>query len=285
MKRILAPAQRELLTRLAWSNALLAFDFDGTLAPIVSDPARAALRPATRRLLLRVARLYPCVIISGRALADVARRVDGLPVRAVIGNHGLEPWSASPELLRTVARWRTRLAPALAELRGVELEDKTYSLALHYRRARAKARARQILAGLAGTLPRARIIGGKDVVNVVPEGAPHKGAALLRERKRLGCDLALFLGDDDTDEDVFALDQPGRLLSVRVGQSRRSLAPYFLRDQAEVDGLLARLVELREARRLARCDFGGGWGFACSLGVGSPPGAPPSAVTRSSGPL
>lgn len=255
MRRLLAAPQRELLARLAWSNVLLGFDFDGTLAPIVPDPARAALRPSTRRLLARLARLYPCVVISGRALRDVEQRLAGIPVRAVIGNHGLEPWRASAAHRRAVARWKARLAPALEGLAGVELEDKAYSLALHYRRARPKARARELLAGLAGALPGARVVGGKDVINVVPRGAPHKGAALLRERTRLGCEVALFLGDDDTDEDVFALDQPGRLVTVRVGLRRGSLASYYLAGQAEVDRLLARLIELRAGgagRRQAR---------------------------------
>ena len=51
MKHLLAPAQRELLAQLSWSNVLLGFDYDGTLAPLVSDPERAELRPATRKLL------------------------------------------------------------------------------------------------------------------------------------------------------------------------------------------------------------------------------------------
>ena len=69
MKHILAAPQRELLAQLAWSNVLLGFDYDGTLAPIVADPARAELRADTRRLLTRLAELYPCVVVSGRAVA------------------------------------------------------------------------------------------------------------------------------------------------------------------------------------------------------------------------
>jgi trehalose 6-phosphate phosphatase len=69
--------------------------------------------------------------------------------------------------------------------------------------------------------------------------------ALERERDRLGCDTALFVGDDDTDEDVFALDRPGRLLGIRVGRTPASQAPYCLRDQREIDDLLDRLIALR----------------------------------------
>jgi trehalose 6-phosphate phosphatase len=62
----------------------------------------------------------------------------------------------------------------------------------------------------------------------------------------LRCDTAIYVGDDETDEDVFALDQPGRLLTIRVGRGRGSHAAYYLRAQAAVDDLLALLVRLRE---------------------------------------
>ncbi len=64
-----------------------------------------------------------------------------------------------------------------------------------------------------------------------------------------GCDTALYVGDDDTDEDVFALDQPGRLLTIRVGRKLDSLAGYFLRNQAEIDVLLRVLHRLGAKRR------------------------------------
>ena len=76
----------------------------------------------------------------------------------------------------------------------------------------------------------------------------------LRERERLRCDTAIYVGDDETDEDVFALDQPGRLLSIRVGAKQASAASYCVRGQAEVDGLLRALINLRrgaDARRVS----------------------------------
>jgi len=245
MKHILAAAQRELLAQLAWSNVLLGFDYDGTLTPIVSDPAKAVLRAPTRKLLVELAHLYPCVVISGRSVRDVQRRVKGIGLRAVIGNHGLEPWRASEEILRTVERWKTLLEPALLDLQGVELEDKSYSLAVHYRRARAKKTTTASILRAVRTLSEVRVIGGKQVINLLPLGAPHKGMALDRERERAGCDTAFFLGDDETDEDGFALDRPGRLLSVRVGASAGSHAMYCLKSQREVDLLLGRLIALR----------------------------------------
>ena len=64
-----------------------------------------------------------------------------------------------------------------------------------------------------------------------------------------GADTALYVGDDLADEDVFQLDQPGRLLAVRVGESAASSAGYYVRDQKAVDSLLAKLVMLGQRRK------------------------------------
>lgn len=248
MKDILASAQRQLVSAFAWSRCLLAFDFDGTLAPIVADPDRATIGVATRDLLVAVNRLYPCVVISGRKGADVRRRVAGMGFRGVVGNHGIEPFQATPGVHRQVMRWRPRFEAALRGEIGVWLENKTYSLAIHLRQARAKGRARRTVTDVAGQLGGIRLIGGKQVINVVPVDAPHKGMALEKERARLRCDTAIYIGDDETDEDVFALDQPGRLLSIRIGRKEASHADFCLGGQGQVDELLRRLIKLREAR-------------------------------------
>jgi trehalose 6-phosphate phosphatase len=246
MKRILSSGNVEILAQYAWSSVLLAFDFDGTLAPIVTNRDRAGMRATTYRLLERVCKLYPCAIISGRSRTDVTPRLKGLPVRYVMGNHGLEPGKHMAKFERQVATVRPMLEQALAGRQGVDVEDKRFSLAVHYRRSRRKRDARKAIYDTVNRLPiRMRTIPGKLVVNVVPERAPHKGDALLELRAKEGADTAIYVGDDATDEDVFMLDQPGRLLSIRVGLARSSSAPYFLRNQREIDALLARLARLR----------------------------------------
>jgi trehalose 6-phosphate phosphatase len=100
-----------------------------------------------------------------------------------------------------------------------------------------------VAADLHGT----RIVEGKMVVNILPADAPDKGSALLTLRKRLHCQSAIYVGDDDNDEDVFALAQRERLLGIHVGRSPRSQAAYFLPSQADVDRLLVKLVQMREA--------------------------------------
>jgi trehalose 6-phosphate phosphatase len=243
---------RQVLEQFAWSNVLLAFDFDGTLAPITSIPSRAAMRARTRELLAKVTPLYPCVVISGRSQNDVMKRLRGTGVVVVVGNHGVEPWQAHNRFVDAVRKWHPVLEKHLGRLKGVEIEDKRYSLAIHYRRSREKKKARAAVLKAAALLGNVRIVGGVQVINVLPDDAPHKGMALERERIRLHCDTAVYVGDDETDEDVFMLDRPGRLLTIRVGAKRGSSAAYCIRNQRQIDEFLETMLALRQDRRGAR---------------------------------
>jgi len=252
MKYLFARPNRAILMRHLAANVALVFDFDGTLAPIVRDPDAAAMRPETRALLRKVALRFPCAVISGRARDDVAGRLAGTGVDWIVGNHGAEwGWaqldSISVEAL--VIEWRDRLVDKLRRVDGVFVEDKRYSLAIHYRRSRAKRRALVAIAEAVSTLPDARVRRGKEVVNVVPRGAPHKGIALQQMRALLRCDTALYVGDDTTDEDVFALDEPGQLVTARVGKSGDSQAAYYLETQREIDTLLRLILDSRDGAR------------------------------------
>jgi trehalose 6-phosphate phosphatase len=247
MKSLLAPRNRPILRRLSRDRVLVAFDFDGTLAPIVADPARARLRPQTRRLLTEVAQRYPCVVISGRRRADVARRVAGIPLHGVFGNHGIEPSPALPAARRAVRSWLACLLPRLGRVPGIIFDNKGATLAIHYRKARNRRAALKAILAATADLTDVRVLNGLLVVDLLPLGAPNKATALQSEMRRLRCQAALYLGDDKTDEDVFALCRRLSLLAVRVGRKPRSLAPNYLASQGDVDALLAELLKLRPA--------------------------------------
>jgi trehalose 6-phosphate phosphatase len=254
MRHVLARQGRAALDRIARRGALLVFDFDGTLAPIVNEPAAARLRPATRRLLRALARRFPCAVVSGRALRDLRPRLTGVSLIGLAGNHGAEPAPSrdgAAAALRTVRRWSRNLVTRLDGLPGVALENKGLTLTIHYRRAPDPRAAGRAIRAALGALHGTRLVRGKFGINVFPPGAPHKGTALLGLRRRLGLKAALYVGDDATDEDAFAALSPPDLLAIRVGRSRSSLASYFLRDQREIDALLAALLALR-ARRPAQ---------------------------------
>jgi trehalose 6-phosphate phosphatase len=238
-----------LLEMFASSNVLLAFDYDGTLAPLVNAPARAAMRASTRRLLVQASKLYPCVVITGRAQADALGRLRNIEVCRVVGNHGAEPSPHAKTMRRRVQQWLPVLKARLSRRQGVVIEDKGFSVAVHYRQARKRNSARRAVLSAARSLKDVRLVGGKLAVNFLVPDAPHKGLALDRERSHFACDTVIYVGDDETDEDVFQLDRPGRLLSIRVGRKRTSAAPFYLRNQGEIDRLLGTLVALRANRR------------------------------------
>ena len=242
---ILSKRHAHVLARFAASDVLVALDYDGTLAPIVSMPRKARMRPRTRQLLAAVAKRYPCVVISGRSRDDVSARVSSAPVWHVAGNHGLEPWGEEASYADRVRRWVRKLHGLLEGVEGVAVEDKTYSVTVHYRRAKHKDRVRRVVAQAVRDLRGARVVGGSEAVNVVPRGAPHKGEALERARRLLACDTAIYVGDDETDEDAFGAARSDRLLSVRIGNARRSRAAYRLKDQRQIDRFLRALLTLR----------------------------------------
>jgi trehalose 6-phosphate phosphatase len=251
VKDLLAPAQEPVLRQLASWNVLLALDYDGTLAPIVAEPDKARMRVRTRDLLEEAARAYPCVVISGRSQEDVLKRVRGAGVFEVIGNHGLEPWRRTEGFAAQVQLWVPALRERLASMEGVVIENKSFSIAIHYRRAPSRTQARAAIRSVATQLDGVRIVGGKCIINLIPRGAPHKGVALGLARDHLRCDVALYIGDDETDEDVFGLHDAGRLLGVRVGASVSSRAAFFIKNQNAIDALLGRLVAFRQERGFA----------------------------------
>jgi trehalose 6-phosphate phosphatase len=244
MEYLFSPACRSILELLVQEGALCAFDFDGTLSPIVEHPDRASMRARTRNLLGELAALYHSIVISGRARADVLDKLDGVKVARVIGNHGAET-EAVPRISReSVQRWNAALRGQLGSIPGLWMEDKGISLAVHYRQSPNKAQTRRLILAAARTLPDVRVFRGKQVVNLVPVNASHKGDALA-ERARIGCKWVLFVGDDENDEDAFALS--GNVVPVSIGRKQRSHARYYLRAQTEIDDLLDLLVRLRKA--------------------------------------
>lgn len=249
MNDILSEEARPVLEEVARRRMLLAFDFDGTLAPIVEDRDAAQVPDSTRRLLRVACLLHPCAVVSGRARQELVHRLEGIPLTAIVGNHGAEAGHGPVDrtVREAVAGWRDALRAALRDVAGVEIEDKGLSLAIHYRRARDADSARCAAARAARELPGARVFGGHAVVNVVPPDAHDKGRAVSRVLERIvPPTAAVYVGDDVTDEDAFT--SPAVEVGIRVGAGQASAARYFLAGQDRVDDLLRAVIRAR--RRL-----------------------------------
>src|SRR4051812_26510239 len=182
MRNILAKRHAAMLAHFASGNVLLAFDYDGTLAPITTRPEQARLRVRTRRLLNTVAHRYPCVVISGRTRRDLTTRLGDIPLWHVFGNHGVESWNDGSAYTTRVRNWVEELENRLS-YPGLVIENKTCSVAIHYRRVAQKRAALQAINQAVARLPGSRSLGGRMAVNIIPQGAPHKGIALETARR------------------------------------------------------------------------------------------------------
>lgn len=227
---------------------LLAFDFDGTLTPIVVRPDAARLSAAVAARLAALGRRLPVAIISGRSVNDLAGRL-GFRPQYLVGNHGAEPEDADGGIgddAAALAPLRERIAREREQLDavGVWVEDKGRSIALHYRQSLDRARAQEAIAELLASADDAvKVFGGKLVVNVAPVHAPDKAQALRSILQRAGRDVAVFAGDDLNDEPVFAAAPP-TWLTIRVGRAPDSAARFFIDSPAQTAYLLARMLEL-----------------------------------------
>ncbi|ODT45521.1 MAG: trehalose-phosphatase [Nitrospira sp. SCN 59-13] len=251
MQDVFSAQGKRVLDRLAsQGGSLFAFDFDGTLARIVQDRHVAGLTESTRDALQGLAEVAPTAIISGRSLADLNPRVKGISAH-LIGNHGLEGLHASERVMQQAQdccrAWLKAVTKEARELTraGVVVEDKMYSLTFHYRQAWSPAAARETIFHVVSTLlPAPRLVMGKAVVNAIPSGNLHKGTAMLELMHQLQTSAALYVGDDDTDEDVFSLPDE-RIVSVRVGKKAATAAQWYLTRQSQIGQLLQYLTGAR----------------------------------------
>ena len=231
-------------------HRLLGLDYDGTLAPFAVEPMQARPLEGVIELLQDLARnrgTIP-VVISGRPAAEVAILLARPPV-TIIGSHGFEHWpvggkleTRQPSPLQKQGLNRAH-SSASRSGHGYRLEEKVASLALHTRHLpeeTANAVESEIADAwgkLAGQhdLECRRFNGGMEIRCA----DWHKGKALAMLLARQPAEtLAVYIGDDDTDEDAFAILQ-GRGLGIRVGGSLTSTAAAgFLPDCRAVVELL-----------------------------------------------
>lgn len=256
---MLEAVQHAIATRPAGTRLVFLSDYDGTLADFHKDPTIPRPSPKTRQLLLKLADRADLSlgIVSGRRVADLRTRTQ-LPNRVYLaGLHGMEievgarRWQ-HPDLEAArdhVRALNERLEDVRRQVRGMVLEDKHASIAVHVRGvapedreaalALADASAAQWVAS--GQLRR---LTGNLVLEFLPNVACHKGDATRWiahdiEERGAGPAWVVFVGDDVTDEDAFNAVEHG--VSVLVG-SRESAASYQLDNTAAVNALLSWLT-------------------------------------------
>ncbi len=226
---------------------LIGCDYDGTLAPIVNDPAAAHPDRRAVAALQDLASLPDTfvTIISGRARVELRRLVGPISGVALVGGHGSE-WDDA-EISLSSAALATRLREVAARFPGAHVESKPSGAAFHYRRVDrllVDSAARSAIS--AGTPLAVRVVHGKRVVEFSTSDA-DKGSALRRLRQQTSPSVTVFIGDDVTDEDAFSVLGPSDL-AVAVG-GHDSKARWRLDSQRDVAPFLEQLAAQRSARQ------------------------------------
>ncbi len=261
-------SRREILSELASrpERSALFADFDGTLSVVVGDPDSAVLVPGALEALVEVSEvLSHVVVVSGRPASFLASRVGAGPNGRIglYGLHGVERWDGTKAVVAKAAdAYRNRVAAAVAaaEQSGVEamvVEDKTYSVTLHWRRAEASGVAST--AGLATRLGRRLaaenglvVVTGKKSIELVAPIGIDKGTVVSELGARSA--VVAYLGDDVSDLPAFgALDslEASGATVARVAVSSNEAPPGLL-DRADLvldgpldaGGLIAELAAL-----------------------------------------
>jgi trehalose 6-phosphate phosphatase len=209
LERLLAPLRED-----PGRSAVLT-DVDGTIAPITTKPADAAVPDHTRELLRAMAARYGLVgCLSGRTALD-ARRVVGLDELAYSGNHGFELLLPGAEEVLPdpsldghegdAPRFIAGLDRSELERVGIRTEDKGAIIGLHWRGAENEGAAESLAHEIAseaewqGLVPHR----GRKVLEIRPNVAINKGIAAAALLASQPLDAALYGGDDRTDVDAF----------------------------------------------------------------------------------
>jgi len=232
----------------AAGNVAIFLDFDGTLVSLRPRPEDVRVPKGVRQLLRRLARHEGVVVViaSGRRVRDLKRLI-GLKRLRYFGVHGAEPQGGGMQLSK---RTRTALREAhgsfvreAVHLRGVWVEPKGISFAVHYRRAASPSvlRARQCLLRIVGDFGDVlRILNGKEVWEVLPREIGGKWGVVEKVTGEMPEGAAIiYIGDDETDEEAFRVlpDQ----ITVAVGKRINTAARYYLPSSASVLRFLAQL--------------------------------------------
>ncbi len=261
MKPLLA-ARREILERVRSAQKILIFlDYDGTLVPIRPTPELARLSPERKEVLSLLARLpkVKAGILTGRSLPNIRKAV-GLSTLFYAANYGLAIVTPKKSWVHPEAKKRARLLnkmlPALRKaafrFRGVRIEDKTLTVAVHFRQYKGRPELlEERLAGVMEGWPgRFLLKTGKKIFEVYPAVKWDKGKSLLKVEQMLGFSqkpLKIFIGDDRADEEAFR-QMGSKDISVAVGRREKTNARFYCKNSGQVIRFLKFLLKAETGR-------------------------------------
>ena len=254
--------KNEIIKNLTSRRALIFLDYDGTLVPIKKNPELAVLNLKIKKLLRQISKKHFVAIISGRTLAEIKKLV-GIENIIYSGNHGFEiemqmtadKKTRFPQIFICPAAKRIKpeiqtikkaLQKRIENIKGAWVEDKGLTITIHWRQVN-KRYLPELFATIRAVIrnnSRVVLTKGKKVWEIRPNVKWNKGKAvrfiMSKVRSPKSKVVPVFIGDDTTDEDAFKTLNNG--ITIRVGQSKKSKAKYYIKNQSEIKKTLSYLI-------------------------------------------
>lgn len=253
--------QQRIMNKIKEAKKIILFlDYDGTLVGFKDDPEQVKTPADVIGLIgqLRSDPTYEIIIITGRTLKDITSKipihqihyaaVHGLHIQHVDGTETI--MNKADKIQSTLSKIKKQAQIAFSDEPNIRIEDKSFTLAFHYRmlsnkeKQSAKKRFNAIANDIIDT-NEIELLKGDNVIEVRPQGW-NKGTTVSYFLDHYQEDiptLPIYIGDDTTDEDGFGiLHDPAITIIVKNGTTRNTSASYWVHNPDDVVQFLSQLV-------------------------------------------
>jgi trehalose 6-phosphate phosphatase len=242
---------------LSRKRIFILLDYDGTLTPIVATPDLAVLSSDMHDVIKSLSQKHKISIVSGRATDDVRQKVNIEDIYYA-GSHGFEIIKPNGDVVINEQAKKIRsvidevhrnLEEKLSSIEGALVEHVKYTISTHYRLVNDQdfPELKKIVEEVGKNNSLLRITNGKKVFEIRPDIDWHKGKAVEFILKELAFnpakDIAVYIGDDTTDEDAFKVVETCGFGIIVSQDPRETEARFIVKDVGEVKKTLEYLLQ------------------------------------------
>jgi len=237
-------------------NPVFFLDYDGTLTPIVERPELAVISESMKNTVLQLSKKFKTAIVSGRMREDVEKLAQIKDI-FYAGSHGFDIKGSgismihkeAEEIIPLINETITSFKQQFSNVEGVIIEEKKFSVAVHYRLVKDEQlilKIRQFVNKTVDSHSSLRVMNGKKVFEILPAIDWNKGMAVRWIMKALNVSwedsCVVYIGDDTTDEDAFRVVSSRGVGILVSDQARKSAAQFRLSCPEEVEKFFNRLT-------------------------------------------
>lgn len=236
-------------------NLIFFLDYDGTLTPIVDKPELAIISERMKEAVKKLAQKYKVAVISGRMRQEVQNLI-GIENIFYAGNHGFDIsgpgfsllYPQAQEIMPLMAQIAQKLSKEIGFFEGILIEDKKFSVGVHYRLVKKEniLKVQEAVEKITENNSSLRLMRGKKVLEILPAVDWNKGKAVCWLMQALkiswSSNSVIYIGDDTTDEDAFRAVRTRGTGILVAEKPRISAADFVLKSPQEVEGLFEKII-------------------------------------------